>query len=250
MHRNFTMSEDEPSSAGRQLLYFDQRSASQLLEVYVKRSLSDAGGLRKRKLKSRKCLTPTDGITQARRASSDTSAHRLSIEKILQTSESPKPPRSGSTFLPPRLSSQEKNRKAPETTGRKSFLRAFLHWFFKKGSDMRAEVLAPKPDSRPSELKADEAPKAVKKKHTFRKPSFRNIEKVEALKTPSPLTPEDVVRLPHGAYLPLNLFNVRSVMVIVLSCMFLQYNAQKWCLISHRLHQFLHRVLYTSAVNA
>ncbi|KAL6483259.1 hypothetical protein MHYP_G00081310 [Metynnis hypsauchen] len=197
--RTLTMSKDERSTTGRQLLFFDLRSTSRLLEVYVKRSLSlnDASGLRKQRLKSRKWVTLNDGGGQARRASSDSSTHRLSIEKILKTPESEKPHQSDWTLpssKPYGGDVEKKTRKTPETA-RKSFLRAFLHWFYKKGSETRPE--SPKPETCSSELKVEEASKAVKKKHSLRKLSFRRVEKSESLRKPV-LTPEDVVRLPHG----------------------------------------------------
>ncbi|XP_072553139.1 uncharacterized protein [Salminus brasiliensis] len=189
------------SAAARQLLFFDQRSTCRLLEVYVKRSLSlnDAGGLRKQRPKPRKWVTLTTGGAQARRASSDSSTHRLSIEKILKTTESPKPPRPDCTLPSSKLSGGDvgwKARRSPEPA-RKSFLRAFLSWFHKKGSETKTEAPSPKPEPHSSQLRAEETSRAVRKKHSFRRLSFRSVERSESLKKAT-LTPEDVVRLPNA----------------------------------------------------
>ncbi|KAI4890133.1 hypothetical protein NFI96_021221 [Prochilodus magdalenae] len=194
------MSTNDRSTAGRQLLFIDQRSASRLLEVYVKRSLSlnDAGGLRKQRLKSRKWVTLNVAGGQARRASSDSSTHRLSIEKILKPTEPLQPPQSDGTLQSSRLGGgdvEKKTRKTPERA-RKSFLRVVSHWFSKKGSETKPEP--PRPETCSLDVKAEEVSKVVKKKHSFRKLSFRSVEKSESLRKTSALTPEDVVRLPHA----------------------------------------------------
>ncbi|KAK1801998.1 hypothetical protein P4O66_022235 [Electrophorus voltai] len=198
----------------RPLLFFDQRSTKRLLEVYVKRSLSlnDAGPSGKWRLKSHKWVTQPQGSSQARRAVSDISSHRQSIERVLKTTEFDKLCESDSMLSSSRLCSLsiEKQTQNPTKPARKSFLRVFFQWFSRNGSERRAEGVSPTHTSCSSECRvhvtrlspegaSESLPhpsKAVKKKHSFKRISLRNrdMDKSESSQKPFTLSPGDMVR--------------------------------------------------------
>ncbi|XP_058620267.1 uncharacterized protein LOC131532539 isoform X2 [Onychostoma macrolepis] len=74
------------ASRNSQMLLSNQKCAKCLVETYVKRSLSLNEGCRKHQLNKLRWLKPG---RQSRRASSDTSTHRLREERLLKTSECP-----------------------------------------------------------------------------------------------------------------------------------------------------------------
>ncbi|KAG9269937.1 serine/arginine repetitive matrix protein 1-like [Astyanax mexicanus] len=170
----------------RRVLLLGGGSARRLLEVYVRRSLSlsDGAGPRAQRVKTRRKWP-----VQARRASSDSSAHRLSIQDVLQTTDPPEPPRSRGT---PASSRPPAGDTAPSTRtpdpDRRSVLRTFLNWFSNKRSETRTEAPPPEPETRPSE-----PPRPERRKRSFRTLSFRNQNN----KKP-PLSPDDVIRLPNA----------------------------------------------------
>ncbi|XP_076874948.1 uncharacterized protein LOC143525206 [Brachyhypopomus gauderio] len=212
------MPKTDHSTHSRQLLFFDQRSTTRLLEVYVKRSLSlnDAGRCEKHRLKSRKWVTQADGGSQARRAFSDVSARRQSVERILGTTESDKLCELDSTLISSKFCTEGVGNKTQKTTEpvRKSFLRVFFQWFSKKGSERRVEDTSPTNTNSSSGCRtpvttlspegATESSlhpsKAVKKKHSLKRVSFRNwdVDNSESLRKPHGLTPREMVKLPEA----------------------------------------------------
>ncbi|XP_043080370.1 uncharacterized protein LOC122328631 isoform X2 [Puntigrus tetrazona] len=116
------------SSRSSQLLFSDQKCAKCLLEVYVKRSLSLNEGCKKHQLNKLNRFKPG---RQSKRASSDTSTHRLRKEGLLKTVECPECSR-------PLLLVRSKSLKAPSRT--KSFFRGFLQLFSKKKTEPKEKV--------------------------------------------------------------------------------------------------------------
>lgn len=178
--------------ASRNSQLLDQKCAKCLLETYVKRSLSLNEGCRKHQLNKLRWLKPG---RQSRRASSDTSTHRLREERLLKTSECPE-------CTTQDFSTRGKCLKAPSRT--KSFFRGFLHLFSKKKTEPKVK------DDRVTEtdsghytierglrssLKGSPGhTETVRKKPSLRRIFFnnQNDEKSESLQKDSSLVPGGV----------------------------------------------------------
>ncbi|XP_073679881.1 uncharacterized protein [Garra rufa] len=165
-----------------QLLLSDQKCAKCLLETYVKRSLSLNEGCRKHQVKQLKWLKRGK---QSRRASSDSSTHRLSVEMLLKTNECP-------TCTKSKLVARCETQKAPSRT--KSFFRGFLHLFSKKKNDPKVkeeqvtETDCGQERGLPSSYKSSPGQsETLRKKHSLRRLFFtiQNDEKRESLQKDS-----------------------------------------------------------------
>ncbi|KAI2649961.1 apoptosis facilitator Bcl-2 14 [Labeo rohita] len=179
-----------------QLLLSDQKCAKCLLETYVKRSLSLNEGSRKHQVKQLKWLKRGK---QSRRASSDTSTHRLSIERLLKTNECP-------TCTTSEFVTRAETRKAPGRT--KSFFRGFLHLFSKKKTDpkVKEEQVTETESGQEQGLRSSYKGSSghgetLRKKHTLRRLFFtiQNDEKRESLQNDSPLVLDGVDELSDGS---------------------------------------------------
>ncbi|XP_059382971.1 uncharacterized protein LOC132117672 [Carassius carassius] len=165
-----------------QLLLSDQKCARCLLETYVKRSLSLNEGCRKHQVNKLKWLKPG---RQSRRASSDTSTHRLRVERLLNTGECPE-------CTSQELVTRSKSTKAPSRT--KSLFRGFLHLFSKKKTEPKVkDERVTETDSgqytierglRSSHNGSPGHTETVRKKHSLRRIFFsnQNDEKRETLR--------------------------------------------------------------------
>lgn len=118
------------ASRNSQLLLLDQKCAKCLLETYVKRSLSLNEGCRKHQQKRLNRVKRDERESQARRASSDTSTHRLSVEEHLKISKCTECTTSASDL-------RCESPKGPNKTKRRSLFRGFLNLFSKKKSELK-----------------------------------------------------------------------------------------------------------------
>ncbi|XP_051515828.1 uncharacterized protein LOC127418936 [Myxocyprinus asiaticus] len=158
-----------------QLLSLDQKCTKCLLETFVKRSLSLNDGGKKHQLKQCKKVKKQEQGSQARRASSDSSAHRLSVEWLVKTTECTECTTSAPAF-------QKKSRKTPSRT--KSFFRGFLNLFTKKKFDPNLKgksVLETDSGHSTTEQRPDESvgsssvhSEMVRKKNSLKRISFSN----------------------------------------------------------------------------
>lgn len=186
------------ASRNSQLLLADQKCARCLLETYVKRSLSLNEGCRKHQLNKLKWLKPE---RQSRRASSDTSTHRLRVERFLKTGECPE-------CTSQELVTRSKSTKAPSRT--KSLFRGFLHLFSKKKTEPKVkEERVTETDSgqytterglRSSHNGSPGHTETVRKKHSLRRIFFsnQNDEKRETLRKDCSPVPGGVEGLSDG----------------------------------------------------
>lgn len=177
------------ASRNSQLLLLDQKCAKCLLETYVKRSLSLNEGCRKN-LKHLNRVKRDEQGSQARRASSDTSTHRLSVEKHLKISKCTECTTSESDLRCESL-------KGPSKTKRHSLFRGFCNLFSKKKSDLKVngEVVSEidcgqSTAERGVDTSYESTPghtKSLKKKHSLKKILFsnQNVEQRESLQTDS-----------------------------------------------------------------
>ncbi len=187
------------ASRNSQLLLTDQKCAKCLLETYVKRSLSLNEGCRKHQLNKLKWLKAG---RQSKRASSDTSTHRLREERLLKTSECPE-------CTKQELVTRGKSLKAPSRT--KSFFRGFLHLFSKKKTEPKVK------DERVTETDSGQytiergirscshkgsigRSETVRKKHSLKRIFFsnQNDDKRESLQKDSSLVSGGVEELSGG----------------------------------------------------
>ncbi|XP_063065197.1 uncharacterized protein LOC134457231 isoform X2 [Engraulis encrasicolus] len=195
-----------------ELLYLGQNSTTRLLEVYVKRSLSlnDTCARRQRVKKTRKWVIVDSKGTRIRKASSDSSTHRLSQQS---NTDQPKEP-SKDTVRGSKT--QEIKRKV---TRKPSILRSFLSLFSRKTNEV---AIAPVPESPGSSgsndscFTSDPCPapvpekvheekdraiphraKSIKKKLSLKKLSFRNhdADKSDSVRRQTSLATADVVRV-------------------------------------------------------
>lgn len=203
------------SAPSPHLLYLGQKSTKRLLEVYVKRSLSlNDTSARRQRVKPRKWVIVDNKGTRIRKASSDSSTHRLSRE-ILNTDQ-PKEPYKDTT----RDSKQKEiKRRTKRVTKKTSILRGFLSLFSRKTHEVEncsvpdspasggssdscfaPETCPPVPEKIHEERdRAIPHPaKSIKKRLSLKKLSFRNhdADKSNSVKTQTSLAPVDVVRVP------------------------------------------------------
>ncbi|KAK2885888.1 hypothetical protein Q8A67_016725 [Cirrhinus molitorella] len=173
-----------------QLLLSDQKCAKCLLETYVKRSLSLNEGCRKHQVKQLKWLKQG---RQSRRASSDTSTHRLSAERLLKTNQCP-------TCTTSESFARCKTRKAPSRT--KSFFRGFLHLFSKKKTDpkVKKEQVKETDSGQERRLRSSGHSETLRTKHSLRRIFFtiQNEEKGESLQNDSSLVLDGMDGLSDG----------------------------------------------------
>ncbi|KAL2103792.1 hypothetical protein ACEWY4_000660 [Coilia grayii] len=205
------------SAPSPHLLYLGQKSTKRLLEVYVKRSLSlNDTSARRQRVKPRKWVIVDNKGTRIRKASSDSSTHRLSRE-ILNTDQ-PKEPYKDTT----RDSKQKEiKRRTQRVTKKTSILRGFLSLFSRKTHEVEncsvpdspasggssdscfaPETCPPVPEKIHEERdRAIPHPaKSIKKRLSLKKLSFRNhdADKSNSVKRQTSLAPVDVVRVPDA----------------------------------------------------
>lgn len=199
-----------------QLLFLGQKSTKRLLEVYVKRSLSlNDSAARGQRVKPRKWIIVDNKGNRIRKASSDSSTHRLSRE-ISQTDQ-PKEPSSDTTSDSHQTESNQRERK-PGThriTKKPSILRSFLRLFSRKNYEVpnssvpdtpvssgsldscfEAELCPPVPKMSSEDKEGNTLcpTKSIKKRLSLKKLSFRS----DSVKRHTSLATADVVRVPDG----------------------------------------------------
>ncbi|XP_048034797.1 uncharacterized protein LOC125260459 isoform X2 [Megalobrama amblycephala] len=181
-------------SASSQLLLLDQKCAKCLLETYVKRSLSLNEGCRKHRRKQLNRVRRDERESQARRASSDTSTHRLSVEKHLKISKCTECTTSASDL-------RCESPKGPSKTKRRSLVRGFLNLFSKKKSDLKVngEGVSETDCGQSIIERGIDHTKSLRKKHSLKKILFRNqkVEQRESLQTDFTPVPADEEQLSH-----------------------------------------------------
>lgn len=157
------------ASRNSQLLLLDQKCAKCLLETYVKRSLSLNEGCRKHKQKRLNRVKRDERESQARRASSDTSTHRLSVEKHLKISKCTECTTSAFDL-------RCESPKGPSKTKRRSLFRGFLNRFSKKKSDLKVngEGVSETDCGQSTIERGIGHSKSLRKKHSLKKILFSN----------------------------------------------------------------------------
>ncbi|XP_067227770.1 uncharacterized protein [Chanodichthys erythropterus] len=178
-------------SPSSQLLLLDQKCAKCLLETYVKRSLSLNEGCRKHQRKQLNRVKRDERESQARRASSDTSTHRLSVEKHLKISKCTECTTSASDL-------RFESPKGPSKTKRRSLFRGFLNLFSKKKSDLKVngEGVSETDCGQSTIERGIDHTKSLRKKHSLKKILFSN-QKVEQRESLQIDFPGDEERLSH-----------------------------------------------------
>lgn len=208
------------SAPSPQLLFLGQKSTKRLLEVYVKRSLSlNDKTSRQQRVKPRKWVIVDNKGNRIRKASSDSSTHRLSRE-ISLTEEEKKDTTSDSNQR--QTKPKESKPQTCRVTKKPSILRSFISLFSRKSSEVQnspsvpdssvfsgpadngsATELCSSGPELPEEGRDGNAPsrsKSIRKRLSLKKLSFRihDTDKSDSVRRPSSLAPADVVRVPDG----------------------------------------------------